>query len=100
MNIKITENAREKIKDAMDKSEFKKPALRIMFAGVGWGGPKLGMALDESDNAKESVINNDDINIILDRNITNIINAETPIVIDYRNSIYGSGFIIDNGAGC
>ncbi len=35
MNIQVTDMAREKILDAMKGTEFEKPALRLVFSGIG-----------------------------------------------------------------
>ena len=35
MNIKISDIARERLEKALSESEFKKPALRVIFAGYG-----------------------------------------------------------------
>ncbi len=35
MNIQVSHEARDKILEIMRDSEFKKPALRIVFAGAG-----------------------------------------------------------------
>ncbi|GEM_PF-451466 len=35
MNITITDSAQEKILAIMAEAEYKKPALRIVFAGIG-----------------------------------------------------------------
>lgn len=35
VNIKITESAGERLRKALDESDFNKPALRVLFAGYG-----------------------------------------------------------------
>lgn len=35
MNVSVTDNAKEKILEALKESGYKKPALRIIYAGVG-----------------------------------------------------------------
>ncbi len=35
MNIQVTDSAKEKILDAMKGADFVKPALRVVFSGIG-----------------------------------------------------------------
>ena len=100
MNITITESAREQIVKAMDESEFKSPALRLIYAGAGWGGPRLGLALDESENSQDYTFENNNINILLDQNIKRIVEMGRSITIDFHESRFGSGFTIDTGLSC
>ena len=100
MNINITDSAKVQLEKAMENSGYESPALRILFSGVGWGGPRLGLALDESKNSEEQLLKENDINIVLDDSIKSLIDSGRPIKIDYHESPYGSGFIIDNGLSC
>jgi Fe-S cluster assembly iron-binding protein IscA len=60
----------------------------------------LGLALDESENTTDFSTKENDINIILDNNIKLLLDNGKPITIDYQESRYGSGFIIDSGQSC
>jgi Fe-S cluster assembly iron-binding protein IscA len=60
----------------------------------------LGLALDESENTNDFLLKEDDINIILDKNIKLMLDNGKPITIDYHESRYGSGFTIDSGFSC
>ena len=100
MNIQVTDSAKEKILDALKGADFIKPALRVVFSGVGWGGPRLGLALDESDNTEEQVTIQNDIPVMYDEDIKRFMGSEVPIVIDYQETPYGAGFTIDNGTSC
>lgn len=35
MNITITDEAKDKLKDVLNQSEFKSPAIRIVMSGIG-----------------------------------------------------------------
>jgi len=59
----MTEKAKEAIKKIY-KEETKKRLMRIYFAGIGWGGPRLNMVLDEPTN-KDTIIKTDGIKIAM-----------------------------------
>ena len=56
------------------------------------------MSLDEAKDSKETPLNVNDINVFVDQNIAAAVDKSNPIVIDYKKSIYGSGFTVENGA--
>lgn len=58
------------------------------------------MALDESENTKDLLITNNEIGILLGEDIRRYAETDTPITIDYRESRYGAGFVVDNGLSC
>ncbi len=35
MNVKITSEANEKLREVMSQSDFNEPALKIVYAGIG-----------------------------------------------------------------
>ena len=100
MNINVTTGAKEQLERVIKDSDYKNPALRIVYAGAGWGGPRLGLALDESENTNDFLLKENDINIILDKNIKLMLDNGKSITIDYHESRYGSGFTIDSGCSC
>lgn len=65
MKITITDSAKQKIIEASKGTDFKQPALRLVFSGIGCGGPRLGLALDESDNTKDTVVVANEISVIM-----------------------------------
>ena len=86
--LKITDSARDKFKELLKEHEGK--CLRVVFEGFGWGGPKLGLALDEpNENVKIHNIN--EIDVIIDDNILPYTEGSQ---IDYINNSYGQGFSI------
>ena len=58
------------------------------------------MALDESENSKDLMIEDKSITILLDLNIRRIVDNGRSITIDYYESRFGSGFTIDTGFSC
>ena len=99
MKITIAKEAREKLRELLDKSLYKNPAVRLFRAGIGWGGPKLGMALDESKDTKDTLLNIDNIKILIDENVKNLIGS-APLEIYFYNTAVENGFMIKVGAGC
>jgi Fe-S cluster assembly iron-binding protein IscA len=60
----------------------------------------LGLALDESENANDAIIQNNGIAVLLDKEIEALLRRGKPVTIDFHTSKYGSGFIIDTGSSC
>lgn len=57
-----------KTKEALEQklSEFDKSAVRFMIKGFGWGGPTLGVVLDEQ-KAEDAVETVDGIKFVVDK---------------------------------
>lgn len=100
MSIIVTDSAKESLAKAMQDSEFKKPALRVMFSGFGWGGPRLGLALDELEDAADQIVRNNEIDILVDERVQGFIADGASLTVDYRETPYGAGFVIDGGSTC
>lgn len=58
------------------------------------------MTLDESNDTKEQITEVSDIKFMIDPRVQWSIDSGNPLVIGYRESVYGSGFTLDNGSGC
>ena len=88
--IKVTDVARDKLKEALN--EYPGKYLRIVIEGYGWGTPRLGLALDEPNgDEKPTQVNGldfligDEVKMFADRSS-----------LDYMSSPY-EGFIIRPG---
>ena len=63
--IRITDSARDKIKEILSANPGK--YLRVMYKGMGWNGPNIGLALEEpKENEKTIQVNGIDLLIIDD----------------------------------
>lgn len=86
MNISFDENT----KDALNKQliQKNKSSVRLLIKGFGWGGPILGVVLDEQqeDDILESV---DGINFVVDTESAFVF-EDTKII--YAKSIFGESF--------
>ncbi len=70
--------------------ENTKKYIRLLIQGVGWGGPRLGLALDELNNNDEK-ININGVDIIYDRKDQDYLDHS---VIDFEDSFLGQGFVV------
>jgi len=91
--MKITDSAREKLQTILGENPGKK--LRLVFEGFGWGGPKLGLALDEPNDKEKSVILGG-LEILIAEEVAPY-TAEQ--VVDYVDSRLGKGFVIRRASG-
>ena len=57
----------------------------------------MGLALDELDNRFNNVVNSDGIQVVFDPDLWPYIRYSSEFTIDYTNSAYGPGFVIDTG---
>ena len=100
MEIKITKDAKKKIQEAMNSSKISNPALRLFFEGYGWGGPRIGMTLDELNKEKDTHLIDNEIDIVYDNSQKSVIENSPVMKIDYGKTLFGEGFFIDNGNNC
>ena len=90
----ITDIAKKEINAILSQNDGK--SLRVYMAGFGWGGPSLGMALDESNNTdKKYSING--IDVIISEQDQNHVGGFT---IDYVNDYRGKGLVIQSAGAC
>lgn len=60
----------------------------------------MGLALDESDNTKDTVVMANEIPVIYDTDIAQFMDADRNIIIDFVETPYGAGFMVDTGSSC
>lgn len=83
MKITLPESAVKTLKDIISDNKDRPQTIRVYFAGIGWGGPSFGIALDEQKD--------DDFTYEVD-GLTFIMNKD-------EYSKYGDISIIDTGYG-
>ena len=90
MKLNVTQAAIETIKDiqANNNEDFK--SIRIHVAGFGWGGPNLGLVLDEQKENDEA-FDIDGITFLVESELE----AFGGFDVDYSNSARRKGFIIN-----
>ena len=85
--LEIKDIARDKIKEVLNENAGK--YLRITLE-AGWGGPRLGLALDELKE-NEHPIQVNSIDLLVSDNVKPYTDGNT---IDYIQSMDGEGFVI------
>ena len=86
--VTITDIARDKIQEALGQNAGK--YLRLFIQGIGWGGPNVGMALDEPDDDETPVTVNG-IGVLVSEPVQPYVKAT---IIDYIKEDYGEGFVL------
>ena len=64
--MKITDQARDSLEQLLQEQNAS--GIRVFFAGISWGSPKLGLALDEPESDDE-VIESNGIRVAIDPSI-------------------------------
>ena len=100
MAITVTDNAKNEVLELMKDSGYKNPALRVSFNGFGWGGPRMGLVLDELTENDQNVVKDNEINVVYDPKLKNYVDMRSALTIDFRKDRYGSGFVILGGSTC
>ena len=93
MNMKITEEALAALQPILAENTGK--LLRIIFEGFGWGGPKLGLALEEPE--EKDIVEIDGQPLMMTDAIQGFSQGQ---VLDFINDERGSGFFIKAGQSC
>ncbi len=90
MNIDITKKASEKLKNILEEKNTPSAKVRIFLAGIGWGGPRFNLALDEQKENDKNY-SEDGIHIIAEKNLVDQFKG---FKIDYSNFFLQKGFSI------
>ncbi|MCG8017680.1 MAG: iron-sulfur cluster assembly accessory protein [Candidatus Thiodiazotropha sp. 'RUGA'] len=91
--LTLTENAQKAISRFIKGSETPVGGLRISVTGGGCSGLQYGMALEESANDEDAVIEIDELKIFVDPLSAPMLNGVT---VDFLDSMEGSGFKFEN----
>ena len=86
--LEITDLASSKLKEVIDTGGGR--YLRVVIEGMGWGGPKLGLALDEPQENEEA-INVNGIDVLIGAPVKPFADDK---IIDYIEADYGKGFLM------
>ena len=90
--MKITDEALAAIQPILAENAGK--LLRIVFEGFGWGGPKLGLALEEPEEKDTIEING--LSLMMDETVKGFSQDQ---ILDFIDDKRGSGFIIQSVQG-
>ena len=90
--ITLTENATKHVSALLKEQNAQGKALRVYVEAGGCSGMEYGMAFDEK-KADDAVVQQDGVEVIIDPMSANFLKDS---VIDYVDSLQGSGFQIKN----
>ncbi|WP_307257174.1 HesB/IscA family protein [Oikeobacillus pervagus] len=91
--ITITEAAASQVKEMMKHNEEEGAFLRVAIKGGGCSGLSYGMGFDHEKNEGDQQLEQHGISILVDEESAAILKGT---VIDYKQSMLGGGFTIDN----
>ncbi|KYC67533.1 hypothetical protein B4099_2411 [Heyndrickxia coagulans] len=91
--IHLTEAAAFQIKDMMEQNDEQDAYFRVSVNGGGCSGLSYGLSLDHEIKEGDAVGEQHGIRILVDHESAPIL---TGTVIDYKQSLLGGGFTIDN----
>lgn len=93
--LSITEAAQVKFKEFLMEEGKNDAYIRIYVSGVGWGGPRYGLTLDESvQEGKDVVEEAGEVKIVFDQGIANFVEGKS---VDYHDGPGGGFSITDPG---
>lgn len=86
--VTITDKAKIKIQELLSKNQGK--YLRLYLQGMGWGGPRIGLALDEPKDDEQPVQVNG-IDLLVADTVEPWVVGST---VDYIENWYKKGFTV------
>ena len=92
MNIKFKNDTAEVLKSELSKKG--KSAIRIVIQGIGWGGPKLGIVLDEQQN-DDIVCEVDGLKVVAEKDLSPMLSNT---LISYSKGLFGNSFKVSSDA--
>ncbi len=91
--VKITEAAALQIKEMMKQNEEEGSFLRVAIKGGGCSGLSYGMGFVQEAEAEDVQFEQQGLKIVVNKEDALVLNGT---VIDYKQSMMGGGFTIDN----
>ncbi|MBI5974141.1 HesB/IscA family protein [Staphylococcus canis] len=89
----LTEGAAYEVKDMLQQNDMAEGYLRVKVNGGGCTGLTYGMTAEEAPGENDEVLEYYGLKVLVDKNDAPILNGTT---IDYKQSLMGGGFQIDN----
>lgn len=90
MDINLSNDASEQLKELMASKKEEGKNLRIYVAAYGWGGPTFGLALDEQKEEDE-VFKSGEFDFILDKELLELYEKFN---VDYSDTALRRGFTV------
>ncbi len=100
MSVTLTDQAVRKLKGLIEAENNPNMKLRIFVSGGGCSGFQYGFTFEENQEADDTVIETDAVQVLIDKVSMNYLKGAE---IDYVESLKGSQFVIKNpnaGSSC
>lgn len=91
--VEITEAASYRVKEMMEHNEEEGAFLRVAVKGGGCSGLTYGMGFEKEIGSEDDVYEQHGLQVLIAREDAGILKGT---VIDYKQSLMGGGFTIDN----
>jgi iron-sulfur cluster assembly protein len=91
--ITLTDTAIDKVKELMEAQGRQDHGLRVYVAGGGCSGFRYGMALEESPDEEDQVLEFNGLKVFLDPASIGYLEGAN---VDYVETMMGAGFKVDN----
>jgi len=91
--VTITPTAAKELKKVIKEEGKANAGVRVYLAGFSCSGAQYGLALEEGKGENDSVFESGGVKIFIDKAMEDIFKEA---VIDYQNSEFGEGFVIQN----
>lgn len=108
VDVAISDEVLQELSKALELEEFKGKALRVTIAGVGCGGPQLGLVMDEPKD-EDKIFESDTVMLMADEGMQQEITNGGGLKMEYINDpMRGQGIAISfakqadcsSGCGC
>jgi Fe-S cluster assembly iron-binding protein IscA len=86
--MKITDEAKSFIQGVLEQNNAK--GIKVIFAGMGWGGPKLGLSLDEATD-QDIVETINGVQVAFEKSIKE---QTESLTLDFQETPQGSGLVM------
>ena len=92
--LQVSETAKTKFQEFLAEEQKDNAHIRIYVSGMGWGGPRYGLTLDESVQEDKDVVEEaEGIKFVYEKSIAYFLDGKS---IDYQDGPRG-GFSINSG---
>ena len=92
--IKISDEAKKELQSVLKEQSDK--MLRLVIQGVGWGGPRFGLGLDQPNEEEKNTF--DGVDFLIDKETKTYL---TPLEIKcHKTELNGCGLVITTQHGC
>ncbi len=95
--VSVTESAVAEFKKVLEREKKSGHGFRIFIANIGCCGPEYGIGFEEKAQESDTVFEDHGVKFFLDENAHRALDGS---IVDYTETPYGSGFVINNPNAC